>query len=157
MDYVKELRRELGSRRIILNCAGVIIEKEGRILCQRRSDNNRWGLIGGILELDETYEEAALREAKEETGLEIRLEAFLGIYHNHHMVWSNGDQAHTIGAYYSASVVRGEPRIDGESFELRFFSRDEIPPLFAEDQRAAAAAYFDGVRYPLLKENRPSR
>ena len=156
MDYVKSIRAKLGHQKIILNCAGVVIEKDGRILFQRRSDNNRWGLIGGLLELDETYEEAAIREAKEETGLDVQLTAFLGIFHNHNMVWSNGDAAHTIGAYYVAEIVDGTPRIDAESLELRFCKKDEIPDLFAEDHRAAVRAFLDGVRLPLLNENNRS-
>ncbi len=153
MDYIKSIRAKLGHQKIILNCAGVVIVKDGRILFQRRSDNNRWGLIGGLLELNETYEEAAIREAKEETGLDVRLTAFLGIFHNHNMVWSNGDQAHTLGAYYVAEIVDGTPRIDEESLELRFCGKDAIPDLFAEDHRAAVRAYLDGVRLPLLQEN----
>ena len=89
LDYVKSLRREIGSRKIILNCAGVLIVKDGMILFQRRSDNCLWGLVGGLLELDETYEAAAIREAREETGLAVRLTAFLGIFHNYDMMWSN--------------------------------------------------------------------
>ncbi len=155
MDYIREIRKDLGSRKILLNCAGVVIEKDGRVLLQRRSDNGLWGLVGGLLELEETYAGAAVREAREETGLEIRLEAFLGIFHNHLMIWHNGDKAHTIGAYFTASIVSGSPRIDEESLELRFFSRQELPPLFAEDHRAALDAYYNGVRLPLLTENAP--
>jgi len=73
------------------------------------------------------------------------------------MVWGNGDAAHVIAAMYTASIVSGEPRIDEESYELRFFGRDELPELFAEDHIAALKAYFDGVRLPLLKENRNGR
>ena len=153
MDYVKEIRKDLGNQKIILNAAGAVIVRDGKILIQRRTDNNRWGLPGGLLELEESYREAALREVREETGLEIRLESFLGIYHNYEMVWSNGDQAHTIGAYYLAGIVSGEPRIDGESHELRFFAPEELPDLFAEDHRAAVAAYLAGIRYPLPEEN----
>ena len=90
----------------------------------------------------------------EETGLEVRLDSFLGIFHNHDMVWSNGDAAHVISAMFTASIVSGEPRIDEESYELRFFARDEIPELFAEDHIASLEAYFGGARYPLLRENR---
>ena len=153
MDYIKTIRRALGSQKIILNCAGALIVRDGEILLQRRSDNGLWGLIGGLLELDETYEQAALREIREETGLTVRLNAFLGIFHNHHMIWSNGDQAHTIGAYYLAEIVSGVPRVDEESLELRFFRLDALPELFAEDHRAAVRAYLDGVRLPLLAEN----
>ncbi len=154
MDYIHDLRKRIGSRKIILNCAGALILRDEKILFQRRTDNGKWGLIGGLLEMNETYEEAALREIREETGLKVRLESFLGIYHNHNMVWSNGDAAHVISAYFTAGIVSGEPRIDEESYELRFFGKDEIPELFAEDHTAVLEAYFKGVRYPLLQENR---
>lgn len=153
MEYVKSVRRYIGDRKIILNCAGAVIVREGKILLQRRMDNGKWGLPGGLLDLDETYEEAAIREVREETGLDIRLECLLGIFHNHDMVWSNGDQAHTIGAYYLASIASGELRTDDESYELRFFDRDELPELFAPDHILAIEAYYNGVRSPLLKEN----
>ena len=154
MDYIKELRKLIGPRKIILNCAGALIIRDGKILFQRRADNGKWGLVGGLLEMNETYEEAALREVLEETGLEVRLDSFLGIFHNHHMVWRNGDAAHVISAMYTAEIVSGEPRIDEESYELRFFGREEIPEMFAEDHIASLDAYFRGIRYPLLQENR---
>ena len=153
MDYIKSLRRDLGSRKIILNCAGVLIVQDGKLLLQQRSDNGLWGFVGGLLELNETYAQAAVREAKEETGCDVALTAFLGIFHNHDMVWSNGDRAHTIGAYFLGSIIRGTPRADEESLALRFFAREEMPPLFAEDHAAALAAYDSGVRAPLLQEN----
>ena len=154
MDYIHDLRRLTGPRKLILNAADALIVREGKILFQRRADNGKWGLIGGLLELNETYEEAAIREIREETGLEVKLESFLGIFHNHDMVWPNGDRAHVISACYTASIVKGEPRIDEESFELRFFGKDEIPPLFAQDHIEELKAYFSGVRYPLLRENK---
>ena len=153
MDYIHGLRPLIGSRKIILNAATTIIIQDGKILLQRRTDNGKWGLIGGLLEMNETYQEAALREAREETGLEVRLESFLGIFHNHDMVWSNGDAAHVITAFFTASIISGEPRVDEESYELRFFAPEEMPQLFAEDHRAALEAYFDGVRLPLMREN----
>ena len=156
MDYIRSLRGAIGSRKILLNCAGAVIERNGEILLQRRADNGKWGLVGGLLELDETYTQAALREIREETGLEVRFTGFLGIFHNYDMVWGNGDQAHTIGAYFAAEIVRGEPRVDEESLELRFFAPDALPELFAEDHRAAVDAWRRGVRLPLPRENAPS-
>lgn len=153
MDYIHELRQQIGSRKIILNAATTIIEKDGKILFQRRTDNGKWGLIGGLMEINETFQETAIREVLEETGLEVRLDSFLGIYHNHDMVWENGDCAHVVTAFFTASIISGEPRVDEESFELRFFGMEELPELFAEDHIAAMDAYFAGVRYPLLREN----
>ena len=152
-DYIHELRRIIGSRKIIINCSATLIIKENKILFQRRTDNGKWGLIGGILEMNETYEEAALREIREETGLEVKLESFIGVFHNYNMVWNNGDTAHVISAIFTASIISGEPRIDEESYELKFFGKDDIPEMFAEDQISALDAYFRGVRYPILQEN----
>lgn len=154
MDYIKSIRPKLGHQKIILNCSGVIIVKDNKILLQRRKDNNMWGIIGGLLELNETFDEAAVRECKEETGLDIKLEALLGIFHNHDMEWSNGDKAHVIAACYLASIISGEIRIDEESYELKFFDINEIPYLFAEDHREAIKAYKEGIRLQLLNENK---
>ena len=143
MDYIHDLRKIIGPRKIILNCAGALILHDDKILFQRRTDNGKWGLIGGLLEMNETYEEAAMREIREETGLEVQLDSFLGI-----------DAAHVISAFYTASIVSGEPRIDEESYELRFFGKDEIPELFAEDHITVLKAYFKGIRYPLMQENK---
>ena len=107
MDYIHELRKLTGPRKLILNCGGVVIEKDGKVLFQRRADNGKWGLIGGLVEMNETYAQAAVREAREETGLEVRLTSFLGIFHNHDMVWANGDAAHVISAMYTAEIVSG--------------------------------------------------
>ncbi|MBR5959540.1 MAG: NUDIX domain-containing protein [Clostridia bacterium] len=153
MDYIHDLRKLTGPRKLILNCSGVVIEKDGKVLFQRRADNGKWGLIGGLVEMNETYAQAAVREAREETGLEVKLTGFLGIFHNHDMVWANGDAAHVISAMYTAEIVSGEPRIDEESFELCFFGKDEMPELFAEDHIAGLKAYFSGIRLPLFTEN----
>ncbi len=154
MDYIHSLRPLIGPRKILLNSAGAVIEREGKILLQRRSDNGGWGLPGGLLELDETYGEAALREIREETGLRCELVSFLGIFHNTDMIWANGDRAHTINAVFAARILEGEPRTDEESLELRFFSREELPELCFPDHRAALEAYYRGLRAPLPLENR---
>ena len=74
MDYIHDLRKVIGPRKIILNCAGALIIKENKILLQRRTDNGKWGFIGGLVEMNETYEQAALREIREETNLEVDLD-----------------------------------------------------------------------------------
>ena len=153
-NYIKRMRYYLGHQKIFLNAAGGIVVQDGKILLQHRSDNNKWGLVGGMLEINETYLEGALREIKEETGLDVKPISFLGIFHNHNMVYPNGDQAHVICAVYVFEIVGGFLRKDEESLELKFFSKEELPEIFAEDHKLAIKRYFDGFVFPILEENK---
>jgi 8-oxo-dGTP pyrophosphatase MutT (NUDIX family) len=58
----------------------IIVDDQERILLEQRYDNGMWGLPGGGIEPGESVFEAALREVKEETGLDIRIKGLLGIY-----------------------------------------------------------------------------
>ena len=153
-NYIKRIRHYLGHQKIILNASGGIVVKDGEILLQHRSDNAKWGLVGGMLEINETYLEGALREIKEETGLDVKPISFLGIFHNHNMVYPNGDQAHVICACYVFEIIGGALRKDEESLELKFFSKEELPEIFAEDHKLAIKRYFDGFVFPILEENK---
>ena len=70
MGYILDLRKELGHRPLIMSGAGaVIINKDNRILLQKRADNGFWGLPAGSMELGESFEACARREVMEETGI----------------------------------------------------------------------------------------
>ena len=73
MGYIEDLRKIIGHRCISLTGSVVIIKDgEGRILLQKRTHpKGRWGLPGGLMELGESCEETAVREVREETGLEL--------------------------------------------------------------------------------------
>ncbi len=73
MDYIRYLRGMIGNKPAIFVAAVILIrDSSGRLLLQRRSDDGTWGVVGGIMNLGETVEEAARREVFEETGLELR-------------------------------------------------------------------------------------
>ena len=74
MEYWKMLRDNVGNMPIMLMAAGVIIQnKAGEILLQKRSDSNKWGIPGGMLDYGESAEEAAIREVHEETGVDAAI------------------------------------------------------------------------------------
>ena len=74
MEYWKMLRDKVGSMPIMLMAAGVIVQNEaGEILLQKRSDSNKWGIPGGMLDYGESAEEAAIREVHEETGVDAAI------------------------------------------------------------------------------------
>ena len=146
MDYVKYIRSMVGNNKIILNASGGIIVKDNKILLQKRSDNGKWGLFGGIMEMDETFQECAKREIKEEIGLDVNLDYLIGIYHNFDASWPSGDKAHCICVVYKCSIISGEPTIDSESLEAKWFDFDKIPEIGSKDHQAAINDFLAGVK-----------
>ena len=61
--YIKEMRKHVGHAPRLTCACGVIIENEdGEILLQKRQDNGCWAIIGGSMEIGETFEETVRRE-----------------------------------------------------------------------------------------------
>ncbi len=66
-----------------VSVAAVILDQaEDKVLLIRRRDNGNWEPPGGVLELDETFEDGLRREVREETGTEVRVDALTGVYKN---------------------------------------------------------------------------
>lgn len=129
-DYVSELRKLVGTRPLILVSAGVIVEDvPGQVLLQRRTDDGRWGIPGGAMELGETLEETARRELREETGLEAGPLELIDVYSGPEffLTYANGDRAYVVGATYHTRTVSGALRVDAEGIELRRFPLAALP------------------------------
>jgi len=131
MGYIMDLRKYVGKKPIFMPAAGAAIINENKeILLQRRTDNKCWGIPGGSMELGETFEETAVREVKEETGLNVsRLELF-NIFSGEdlHYIYPNGDEVYITTAVflcndYSGDLIRDEE----ESLELKFFKWNDLP------------------------------
>jgi 8-oxo-dGTP pyrophosphatase MutT (NUDIX family) len=139
-DYIRWIRARVGHEPILLNFAGAIIaDGQGRVLLQRRGDRDMWGLPGGALELGESAAEAVIREVREETGLEVRVERLVGVYTKYFDTYPNGDQAQTIVFAFACSVVGGGLHVDGgETLELRYFNAVEAPIYNAQGRDAVA-------------------
>jgi mutator protein MutT len=133
-DYIGWIRSKVGHEKIILVFAGgCIFNDKGEVLLQRRGDSNKWGFPGGAIEIGETPQEAAIREAKEETGLDVEVGDIIGIYTDSDMKYPNGDKAHSICIGFKLQAVGGELRCDNEeTLELKYFSKDDKPVLFCK-------------------------
>jgi ADP-ribose pyrophosphatase YjhB (NUDIX family) len=148
-DYVGNLRGKVGHDEIILNFAGcVIFDDNNRLLLQKRSDCEQWGFLGGAVELGESVEETAMREIKEESGLDVEITSFYGVYSKYFAKYSNGDKAQTIVHLFRAKVVGGEliDRND-ETLELKYFDLTDIPPLFCKQHQDALDDIIAGREY----------
>ena len=131
-NYIGWIRSKVGHERIILVFAGgCIFNENGEVLLQRRGGSGKWGFPGGAIEIGETPEMAAIREAKEETGLDVEVLELLGIFTDPDMKDANGDKAHSICITYKLKAVGGELFCDNdETMELKYFPIDEAPKLF---------------------------
>lgn len=131
MNYIKWIREKVGHERIILNFAGIcIVNQKGEVLLQKRGDKLKWGFPGGALELGESIEECALREVKEETGLDVKIEYMIGVYSKYNDKYSNGDEAQCITHFFKGRPEGGNLVVDNkETLELKFFKLDDCPSL----------------------------
>lgn len=144
-DYIKWIRSKVGHDTIILNFSGAIITNEkGQILLQKRSDKEElWGFLGGAIEVGESIEETAIREVKEESGLDIKIDYLIGVYSKYFTQYPNGDHAQSICYTFKGTVTGGTISIDNkETFELKFFDRDKLPKLFLKQHEDILEDYL---------------
>jgi len=109
--------------------AGVLVEMEAGIVLIRRSQPpfvGWWALPAGYIEADESVEQAAVRECKEETGLEIELLELFGVYS-----FPEGPVQPGLIIFYRARPVGGELRAGDDAQDARIFPPDDLPEQLA--------------------------
>lgn len=107
-------------------CASVLPIKDGMVLLAIRANEPHKGsfdIIGGFMEANELPEVAALREAREETGLEMKIISLLGFYNDEY--GAGGDR--TLNIHYIAEVIGGKERAMDDVAELRWVEIDKAP------------------------------
>lgn len=111
---------------------GAVVWRHGKVLLVRRAKNpgtGTWSLPGGAQELGETIKETAIRETREETGVEIRELTFLGAFDSMERDEKDNLLYHFTLIDFEAFWVSGEPRPgDGET-DAKFFAMEELTDL----------------------------
>ncbi len=106
------------------------------VLIERKYPPHGWALPGGFVDVGETLEQAAIREAKEETTLDVTLKSLLGCYSSP----SRDERGHTVSAVYIATAV-GEPHAEDDAAGVDLFAVDALPEVMAFDHALIMADY----------------
>lgn len=118
------------------------------VLIRRKNPPHGWALPGGFIDYGEKAPVAAIREAREETGLEVRLTAMLGVYSDP----SRDPRKHTMSVVY-VGTAEGEPVGLDDAAEARRFPVDALPEDLCFDHALILEDYRryreDGSRPPV--------
>jgi 8-oxo-dGTP pyrophosphatase MutT (NUDIX family) len=132
--HIARLRAFVGHELLLLPCVTVLpADEAGRVLLAwQAGHSDGWGTVGGAVDPGESPAEAAIREAREEIGVEIRLGRLLDVLGgpDYEVTYPNGDRAAYVTAVYEASVVEGVPApADGELSEVGWFTREGLSAI----------------------------
>lgn len=115
----------------------IIIELDsGIVLIERRNEPLGWALPGGFVDYGESLESAAVREAREETSLEISNLRLMGCYSDP----ARDDRMHTISTVFIATA-QGIPRAADDALNLAIFRLDSLPERLCFDHTRILADY----------------
>ena len=119
----------------------LIIELEGGgiVLIERKNEPRGWALPGGFVDYGETVEAAAVREAKEETSLDVTLVRQFHVYSDPR----RDPRRHTLTVVFLARAS-GTPRADDDAAGIGVFTRATIPAALCFDHAEILEDYFEG-------------
>ena len=123
---------------------------DARILLVRELEDGCWTLPGGWADVGEPASVAAAREAREESGYEVRITKLAAVFdrdlHNHPPY-----PFHTYKMFFIADLAGGAPRNSNETADAQFFPENHLPPLSTTRVTASQIAHlFEHFRHPEL-------
>jgi ADP-ribose pyrophosphatase YjhB (NUDIX family) len=114
------------------------IEGQGLVLIERLNPPPGWALPGGFVEVGESLEQAAVREAKEETCLDVEL---LGQFHTYSDP-NRDPRMHCISTVFIARAT-GTPRAEDDAKSVAIYPKDQLPDVLAFDHRQILKDYLN--------------
>lgn len=126
-------------RNPFLTVDAIIEIDNGIILIKRKNPPPGWAIPGGFVDYGETLEDAVVREAKEETSLDINLVRQFHTYSNP----QRDPRHHTVSTIFIATAS-GKPVAADDALEVKIFTRENLPEEIAFDHRKILEDYFSG-------------
>lgn len=132
----------------------IVVNDQGELLFIRRSDNDNWAVPGGAIDLGESMTQAAIRETKEESGIDCEVTGLVGIYTDpkHVILYtSNGEARQEFSIVLTARPIGGEPTPSDESTEVRWLRPSDIDNYTMDrSMRLRIGDYLSGQHSPVL-------
>jgi len=110
----------------------IVVNDDEQILLIRRTDNDNWAVPGGAIDLGESLAQAAIRETREETGVDCEITGLVGIYSDpRHLIHytSNDEVRQEFSILLTARPVGGRPTPSDESSEVHWVVAKDLEPL----------------------------
>ena len=123
----------------LLTVDAIIEIEDGIILIKRKNPPPGWAIPGGFVDYGESLEDAICREAKEETGLDIKLARQFHTYSDP----KRDPRHHTVSTIF-ISRAKGKPKAGDDAKEVGIFTKDTLPTDIAFDHRQILEDYFSG-------------
>lgn len=133
-EFLAKLRARVGTELMVLpSVAACVFDERGRLLMALHAEAEPlWAPPGGIIEPDESPADAAVREVREEVGLDIRVAGLIGVYGGPEFrcVYPNGDQCSYVTTVYGCTAADADARPDGvEISDVRWVTEQEAARL----------------------------
>ena len=132
----------------------VVVNDAGEILMIRRTDNDNWAVPGGAIDLGESVAQAAVRETREESGIECEITGIVGIYSDpkHVILYtSNGEARQEFSIVLTARPLSGQPTPSSESSEVRWVPLSEVRDYTMDrSMRIRINDYLDRTESPVI-------
>ncbi len=138
---------------IVPAASAVVADDRGRLLLAKRTDNDLWTIPGGAMKPGETIAETAVREVKEETGIDVEVVSLVGIYSNpqHVVECSDGEVRQQFSVCFACRPIGGELATSDETSEVGYFTPDEIETMDVHPSiRLRIQHYLEGRSEPYL-------
>jgi 8-oxo-dGTP pyrophosphatase MutT (NUDIX family) len=129
-DFVRELRRHIGTADLWMPAVTAVVRREDEVLLVQRSDNHQWSPVTGIVDPGEDPGVAARREVLEETGVVVRVDRLAWVQALPQTTHVNGDLATYLDHTFACRYVSGDAHVaDDESLAVRWCPVDDLPAM----------------------------
>lgn len=134
----ERLAAELGYVTAKVGAGAAIFDDDGRLLLLKRVDSERWGFPAGGVEPNESAAAAAVRETREETGIEAQVAETVGVYHEDP---GQSSPHSVVMIYYLCERTGGSLRPSHEAEAVRYWDIDDVPVWHSDARTWATDAY----------------